>query len=148
MTVTAFIADVASALASADLVIARCGASSCAELCAVGRPGIFIPFPFAADDHQWRNAKSLQDAGAVVALAQRDASPDVIASKIAEIARDPARRTRMAAAAAELGKPNAAANIAEDLLSLVRDGAGAPSPAERERTKREGGVLRIAQETA
>ena len=54
----------------------------------------------------------------------------------------------MAAAAAELGKPNAAAAIAEDLLSLVRDGAGAPSPAERERTKREGGVLRIAQETA
>lgn len=148
VTVTAFIADVASALASADLVIARCGASSCAELCAVGRPGIFIPFPFAADDHQWRNAKSLQDAGAVVALAQRDASPDVIASKIAEIARDPERRTRMAAAAAELGKPNAAAEIAEDLLSLVRDGAGAPSPAERERTKREGGVLRIAQETA
>ncbi len=148
VTVTPFIADVAAALASADLVIARCGASSCAELCAVGRPGIFIPFPFAADNHQWKNARSLEDAGAVVALAQKDASPEALASKIAEIAADPARRIRMAAAAAKLGKPTAAASIAEDLLSLVRDGAGAPTLADRERTKREGGVLRIVEESA
>ena len=144
-TVTPFIADVASALASADLVIARCGASSCAELCAVGRPGIFIPFPFAADNHQWRNAKSLEDAGAVVALAQSDATPDALASKIAEIAADPARRASMARAAASLGKPHAAAEIAADLLSLVRDGAGAHEDPHLERTKREGGVLRIAE---
>jgi len=120
-TVTPFIADVASALASADLVIARCGASSCAELCAVGRAGIFIPFPFAADNHQWRNAKSLDDAGAVVALPQSEASPEVLATHIAELAADPERRARMAKAAARAGKPNAAADIAEDLLSLVRD---------------------------
>ena len=148
VTVTPFISDVAKALASADLVIARCGASSCAELCAVGRPGIFIPFPFAADDHQLVNARSLEQAGAVVALPQKDASPEVIASKIAEIAADPARRIRMAAAAAKLGKPRAAADIAEDLLSLVRDGAVAQSIAAHERTKREGGVLRIVEEAA
>ena len=148
VTVTPFIADVASALAAADLVIARCGASSCAELCAVGRPGIFIPFPFAADNHQWRNAKSLDDAGAVVAIQQKDASPELVASKIAELAADPVRRAQMAAAAAKLGKPHAAANIAEDLLSLVKDGASARSPSEQERTRREGGVLRIVEESA
>ncbi|MFO0592956.1 MAG: undecaprenyldiphospho-muramoylpentapeptide beta-N-acetylglucosaminyltransferase [Polyangiaceae bacterium] len=148
VTVTPFIFDVAKALADADLVVARCGASSCAELCAVGRPGVFIPFPFAADDHQYRNAKSLEDAGAVVALRQADASPEVVASKIAQLAADPARRARMAAAAAKLGKPHAAANIAEDLLSLVKDGASARSPSEQERTRREGGVLRIVEESA
>ena len=148
VTVTPFIADVASALAAADLVIARCGASSCAELCAVGRPGIFIPFPFAADNHQLVNARSLEQAGAVVALPQKDATPEVIASKIAEIAADPARRIQMAKAAAKLGKPRAAADIAEDLLSLVRDGAVAQSISAHERTKREGGVLRIAEEAA
>jgi UDP-N-acetylglucosamine--N-acetylmuramyl-(pentapeptide) pyrophosphoryl-undecaprenol N-acetylglucosamine transferase len=149
-TVTPFIADVASALAAADLVIARCGASSCAELCAVGRAGIFVPFPFAADDHQWRNARSLEDAGAVVALAQSEATPEVLAAKIAEIAADPERRAGMASAAASLGKPHAAAEIAADLLSLVRDGAGAHTdPAQRdlqfERAKREGGVLRSVE---
>jgi UDP-N-acetylglucosamine--N-acetylmuramyl-(pentapeptide) pyrophosphoryl-undecaprenol N-acetylglucosamine transferase len=145
VTVTPFIADVASALAAADLVIARCGASSCAELCAVGRPGIFIPFPFAADNHQWRNAKSLEDAGAVVALAQADATPDVLAARIAEIAADPARRARMASAAVALGKPHAAAEIAADLLSLVRSESSAHEGPHLDRTKREGGVLRIVE---
>lgn len=144
-TVTPFIADVASALASADLVIARCGASSCAELCAVGRAGIFIPFPFAADNHQWRNAKSLEDAGAVVALAQGDATPEVLAATIAELAADPDRRARMARAAASLGKPHAASEIAADLLSLVRGVAGAGADPQLERARREGGVLRIAE---
>lgn len=145
VTVTPFISDVAAALAEADLVIARCGASSCAELCAVGRPGIFIPFPFAADNHQWRNAKSLEDAGAVVALAQKDAKPEALAAIIAEIAADPERRARMARAAQDLGKPHAAAEIAADLLTLVRDGAGVRNDPHLERTKREGGVLRAVE---
>ncbi|MBK8253284.1 MAG: undecaprenyldiphospho-muramoylpentapeptide beta-N-acetylglucosaminyltransferase [Polyangiaceae bacterium] len=144
-TVTPFIADVATALAEADLVIARCGASSCAELCAVGRPGIFIPFPFAADNHQWRNAKSLENVGAVVALAQADATPETLASKIAELAADPSRRAKMADAAASLGKPHAAAEIAADLLTLVRSEQSVHNDPHFERTKREGGVLRIAE---
>ncbi|MEZ4312182.1 MAG: undecaprenyldiphospho-muramoylpentapeptide beta-N-acetylglucosaminyltransferase [Polyangiaceae bacterium] len=144
-TVTPFIADVATALAQADLVIARCGASSCAELCAVGRPGIFIPFPFAADNHQWRNARSLEEAGAVVALAQADATPEVVAARIAEIAADPERRISMAKSAASLGKPHAAADIAADLLTLVRSGAATHTDPQLDRVRREGGVLRIAE---
>src|SRR6202030_1330141 len=56
-TVVPSIDDVAAALAGTDLVIERSGASSLAELCAVGRPSILIPFPFAADDHQHKNAR-------------------------------------------------------------------------------------------
>jgi UDP-N-acetylglucosamine--N-acetylmuramyl-(pentapeptide) pyrophosphoryl-undecaprenol N-acetylglucosamine transferase len=119
-TVTPFIDDVAAALASADIVIARAGASSCAELCAVGRPGILIPFPFAADDHQRKNAESLERAGAAVALSQKEASAPTIAAEIVRLAKDPALRARMAAQAASLGKPFAARDIAADLLAIAR----------------------------
>jgi UDP-N-acetylglucosamine--N-acetylmuramyl-(pentapeptide) pyrophosphoryl-undecaprenol N-acetylglucosamine transferase len=115
-----FIDDVAAALASADLVIERAGASSLAELCAVGRPSILIPYPFAADDHQYKNALSLEKQGAAVALAQKDATPERVAAVIEALARDPERRARMAEAAASLGKPSAAKSIALDLLMLAR----------------------------
>jgi UDP-N-acetylglucosamine--N-acetylmuramyl-(pentapeptide) pyrophosphoryl-undecaprenol N-acetylglucosamine transferase len=117
--VVPFIDDVPAALAAADLVIARSGASSCAELCAIGRPGLLIPFPFAADDHQYRNAKSLQDGGAAIAIRQGDATAERIAAEVTRLARDPALRVRMAAAAAALGKPDAARAIADDLLALA-----------------------------
>lgn len=148
VTVTSFLPDVASALANAHLVIARCGASSCAELCAVGRPGIFIPFPFAADNHQWRNARSLEDGGAVVALPQSEASPDRLAKAITDLYSSPQTLENMAKAAAALGRPHAAADIASDLLSLVRDGTRARIDPNDERALREGGVLRVAGEVA
>jgi len=118
--VVPFIDDVAAELARADLVIERSGASSLAELCAVGRASILIPFPFAADDHQLRNARSLERAGAAVALAEADATPERLAAEIGALASDPARRGRMARAAAALGKPEAAHAVALDLLDLAR----------------------------
>lgn len=117
--VVPFIDDVASALAGADLVIGRSGASSLAEICAVGRASVLIPFPFAADDHQLKNARSLERAGAAVAIAQRDATPERITTEIAALAADPDRRARMAEAARELGKPEAARAVAADLLELA-----------------------------
>jgi len=118
--VVPFIDDVAAALARADVVIARSGASSLAELCAVGRPSILIPYPFAADDHQRRNAESLERAGAAIAVAQPDATPARLAVEIEGLARDPERRARMARAAASLGRPDAAERVARDLLDLAR----------------------------
>jgi UDP-N-acetylglucosamine--N-acetylmuramyl-(pentapeptide) pyrophosphoryl-undecaprenol N-acetylglucosamine transferase len=118
-SVVPFIDDVPAALASADVVVARSGASSCAELCAIGRPGVLIPFPFAADDHQYRNAKSLEDSGAAIAIRQVDATPGRIADELIRLSRDPELRTRMAAAARALGRPNAASAIARDLLALA-----------------------------
>jgi UDP-N-acetylglucosamine--N-acetylmuramyl-(pentapeptide) pyrophosphoryl-undecaprenol N-acetylglucosamine transferase len=117
--VVSFIDDVAAALASADLVIERAGAGSLAELCAVGRAAILIPYPFAADDHQRRNAESLANKGAAIAVTQTDASPSRLAAEITRLAKDPELRARMAAAAAALGRPDAAARVAEDLLALA-----------------------------
>ena len=118
--VVPFIDDVAEALAAADVVIARAGASTLAELCAVGRPSILIPYPFAADNHQLRNAQSLERASAAVAIAQADATEARLADEIARLAAAPALRARMADAAAAFGTPDAAARVAADLLELAR----------------------------
>ncbi|WP_433934729.1 undecaprenyldiphospho-muramoylpentapeptide beta-N-acetylglucosaminyltransferase [Sorangium cellulosum] len=118
--VVPFIDDVAEALAAADVVIARAGASTLAELCAVGRPSILIPYPFAADDHQMKNAQSLERASAAVAIAQADATEARIAGELARLAAAPALRARMADAAAAFGAPDAAARVAADLLELAR----------------------------
>lgn len=119
--VVPFIDDMAQALASADLILARAGASSLAEICAVGRPAILVPYPFAADDHQLKNARSLERRGAAVALPQAEASADRLAAEIERLAKSPEQRTRMAAAAAAQGIPDASRRVAEDLLALARD---------------------------
>jgi UDP-N-acetylglucosamine--N-acetylmuramyl-(pentapeptide) pyrophosphoryl-undecaprenol N-acetylglucosamine transferase len=116
--VVPFINDVATALGAADLVIERAGASSLAELCAVGRASILIPFPYAADNHQYQNARSLERAGAAIAIAQMDATPERVAAEIVRLAADPAARSDMARAARELGRPEAARAVALDLLEL------------------------------
>lgn len=116
--VVPFLDDVASELAAADLVIGRSGASSLAELCAVGRPAILIPFPHAADNHQYRNAISIERAGAAVAIEQTDATPARLTAEIMRLAKDGGLRLTMARAAVALGKPDAARMVAEDLLAL------------------------------
>ena len=118
--VVAFIDDVAAALGAADIVVARSGASSYAELCAVGRASILVPYPHAADDHQLGNARSLERAGASVALPQVDATVGRLADELRRLAADAPLRARMAAAAAALGTPDAAVRVASDLLSLAR----------------------------
>jgi UDP-N-acetylglucosamine--N-acetylmuramyl-(pentapeptide) pyrophosphoryl-undecaprenol N-acetylglucosamine transferase len=123
--VVPFIDDVAEAIAAADVVIERAGASSLAELCAVGRASILIPYPFAADDHQLKNALSLARQGAAVALEQSYATPARVANELERLARDPDLRARMAKAAGALGKPDAAFFVARDLLNLAHHGSWA-----------------------
>jgi UDP-N-acetylglucosamine--N-acetylmuramyl-(pentapeptide) pyrophosphoryl-undecaprenol N-acetylglucosamine transferase len=130
--VVPFLENVAGELARADLVIERAGASSLAELCAVGRASILIPFPFAADDHQRKNAEALAEAGAAVSIEQAAATASRIASEVIALAKDRARRAAMAGRARALGRPDAARTIARDLLALAgvpaRPVATEPSP--------------------
>ena len=125
--VVPFIQDMPAALAAADLVIGRSGASAVSEICAVGRPSVLIPYPFASGDHQRVNAESLVRAEAALCLPLAEASPARIAAEITALLEDPARLTRMAARAALLGRPFAAHAIALDLLGL----AGLANAAER-----------------
>jgi len=109
--VTPFIEDVAEQLAWSDLVICRAGATTLAELAAVGVGSILIPFPFAIDDHQTRNASALAEQGAAVLLPQTELTVE----RLAEILRglDRVRLLAMACAARSLGKPNAAQRVAD-----------------------------------
>ena len=120
VTVLPFVDDVAGELARADVVVARAGASSCAELCAVGRAAILVPYPFAVDNHQLRNARSLERAGAAIAIEQASASEERLTNEFTRLALDPGLRARMASSAATLGKRDAARDIAADLLALAR----------------------------
>lgn len=116
--VVPFIDDMPAAIANADLVIGRAGASTVSELCAVGRPGILIPLP-AAGDHQRHNAIALAKAGAAVCLLEADAEPERIAAEIDRLGTDRVALAAMADRAREHGRPNAADEIAKDLLALA-----------------------------
>ena len=104
----------------ADVIVSRAGSTSIAELTAVGRAAILIPLPTAADDHQTKNAEVLVRAGAAELLAQRDLSGPVLADRLLALARDPARRQAIAAAARRFARPDAAQMIVDRALELVR----------------------------
>jgi UDP-N-acetylglucosamine--N-acetylmuramyl-(pentapeptide) pyrophosphoryl-undecaprenol N-acetylglucosamine transferase len=126
--VAAFLEDVPSEIARADLIVARAGAVTVAEIAAVGRASILIPFPHAADDHQARNAESLARDGGAVAIRQDAADAIRIADEIVRLLTSDALRTKMADAARAQGTPHAAMEVARDLLDLAGVHVSPPKP--------------------
>ena len=117
--VVPFIADMGAAYATADVVVARAGAMTCAELAAVGLPAILVPYPYAADDHQRRNAEVLVRAGAAEMILDRDLCGERLATALGALLNDPPRRAAMAARARALGRPEAGARVAAACLVLL-----------------------------
>jgi UDP-N-acetylglucosamine--N-acetylmuramyl-(pentapeptide) pyrophosphoryl-undecaprenol N-acetylglucosamine transferase len=117
--VVPFVENVAERMAAADLIIARAGAVTVAEISATGRAAIFVPFPHAADDHQAKNALALAELGGAVCIRQEAADESRLAEEIGSLLRDDQRRARMANAAREHGRARAAKDIAKDLLRLA-----------------------------
>ncbi|GAB4573098.1 MAG: undecaprenyldiphospho-muramoylpentapeptide beta-N-acetylglucosaminyltransferase [Rhodothalassiaceae bacterium] len=115
-----YINDMPERLFWCHLAICRAGASTLAELAAAGRPGIFVPLPGAADDHQTANARHFSDNGAGWTLPQADFNPKTLARSLQSLARDPDRLARAAAAARALGMPDAAAHLADAIEGLAR----------------------------
>ncbi len=117
--VVSFIRDMSEPYAWCDLVVCRAGATSLAELAAVGCPALLIPFPHATDDHQTHNATSLVEAGAAVVIAERELSSERLVGEVARLLGDrdqlDAMHERMLAAA----KPRAAADIYAGLQALI-----------------------------
>jgi UDP-N-acetylglucosamine--N-acetylmuramyl-(pentapeptide) pyrophosphoryl-undecaprenol N-acetylglucosamine transferase len=106
-------------LAWADLVVARAGAGTIAEIAAVGRASLLVPFPSASDDHQAKNAAAYASQGAAVWIRQEAADSTRIAMEVRRILGDDVLRQRLAARAEALGRPEAARTIAHDLLKLI-----------------------------
>lgn len=117
-TVTPFIEDMGRAYASAALVIGRAGATSIAEMCAIGRPSILIPLA-TVDDHQWSNAHALAQRGAAIALRDTGLTVDVLSEQVSALMQHPDLRRQMAEAARALGRPDAAAAIVDDLCAWL-----------------------------
>ena len=118
----AFLDPMVAAYAVADLVVARAGMMTGAELCAWGLPSILIPLPTAAADHQTHNARALEAAGAARCLLQRDLTPDSLGAAVSELLGDSQRRQSMARAARRRGRPGASGEIVSRLLTLFRAG--------------------------
>jgi UDP-N-acetylglucosamine--N-acetylmuramyl-(pentapeptide) pyrophosphoryl-undecaprenol N-acetylglucosamine transferase len=116
--VTAFIDDMPGAFARADLVVCRSGASAVAEIAAAGKPAILVPFPFAADDHQRKNAEALARAGAARLVLDAEMTGARLFEEIAKL--DPQGLENMGRAARALARPDAARRAAEVLVRMAR----------------------------
>lgn len=106
--ITAFIDNMAEALAWADLVICRAGALTVAELAAAGVGAILVPYPHAVDDHQTHNAQFLVQAGAARCVADAALTPDALATLLTALCADRAQLLQMARAARSVARPDAA----------------------------------------
>ena len=114
-----FFADLPRRVAEAHLVISRSGASTVAELSAIGRPAILVPLPHALDQDQFANAGVLAQAGGAVRIEQRDFTPERLAAEIARLAADPARLARMAEASKSAGTIDAAERLADLVIKVA-----------------------------
>ena len=118
--VAPFFADLPARMAASHLVISRSGASTVAELSAIGRPAILVPLPNALDQDQMANAGMLQTAGGALRLPQAEFTPSRLASEVSGLAAEPARLRAMAAAAKKTGTLDAADRLADLVLGIAK----------------------------
>jgi UDP-N-acetylglucosamine--N-acetylmuramyl-(pentapeptide) pyrophosphoryl-undecaprenol N-acetylglucosamine transferase len=115
---SAFITRMDLAYALSDVVVSRAGASTVSELCIVKKPAILVPLPTAAEDHQTKNCEALVKRNAGILIKDSDAATKLVAEAIALI-NDPARRDMLAQNIAPLARPDAAIQIAQEVLNLI-----------------------------
>lgn len=116
--ITAFIQDMPAAFAEADLIVCRSGAGAVSELAAAGKPSILVPFPFAADDHQLRNAEAFERAGAARLSLDAEWTGPRFFETVSSLLRAPEDLTRMGAAARKLARAGAAERAADILEEI------------------------------
>jgi UDP-N-acetylglucosamine--N-acetylmuramyl-(pentapeptide) pyrophosphoryl-undecaprenol N-acetylglucosamine transferase len=116
--VTPFIVDMAGAYADADLIICRAGATSLAEITAAGKAAILIPYPWAANDHQLKNAQALATEGAALMIPEKELSGKLF-STIEHLLRDEQKLRQMAANSLRLSKIDAAATIVDNCIKIM-----------------------------
>ncbi len=121
-TVKAFFDDMPRRYAAADLVVCRAGATTVAELAAAGKPAVYIPYPFAADNHQLHNAMAMVEAGAGRVMEESAADGAMLARLVDELMEDRDALARMAARAAAQAHPEAAERIVAECCQLVAGG--------------------------
>ena len=119
LTVSEYIYDMADCLAAADLVISRAGASSLAEFQALGRAAVMVPYPYAAENHQFFNAKAMVDCGAGIVIEQKDLTAQRLGEILDDLAAEPEKYRQMGRNARAMAKYDARGHIADIVLSLA-----------------------------
>jgi UDP-N-acetylglucosamine--N-acetylmuramyl-(pentapeptide) pyrophosphoryl-undecaprenol N-acetylglucosamine transferase len=114
-----FIHDMAAQFERADVLVCRAGATTAAEVAAAGKAAIFVPFPFATDDHQRKNAEAFERAGAAAMIVQKDLTPERLAEELTRLIEHPEEIDRMEEASRRLGRPDSAERTVDMALSLV-----------------------------
>ncbi len=114
-----YVSRFGEALLASDLVVARAG-GSIFEIAAHGKPAVLVPYPHATADHQTANAEFMARAGAAVIIPDSELTPARLAHEVGSLLADPGRLTAMARASAALARPNAARDIAHEVMAAVR----------------------------
>lgn len=102
-----------------DAIVCRAGAMTLAELAAWGIPAVLIPYPYATADHQTANARAVERAGAAVVVPESELTPERLGAAVRGLLEDPAARAAMAGAARGLGRPDAAARVADRVIAVA-----------------------------
>jgi UDP-N-acetylglucosamine--N-acetylmuramyl-(pentapeptide) pyrophosphoryl-undecaprenol N-acetylglucosamine transferase len=118
-TLESFFSDVPQRLSKAHLLIARSGASTVAEATTIGCPSILVPYPYATDDHQTRNAHAIDEAGAGWLMPQDAFTPDILSKRLEALFSAPNTLTNTAQASLSAGRPDAAARLADCVEELI-----------------------------
>jgi len=115
---TEFIYEMDLAYALADVIVSRAGALAVSEICLVGKPAIFVPFPFAAEDHQTKNVQALEAKNAAIHIKNGEAK-DRLIDEALELLNNETLQNQLAQNIAQLGKPNATQQIVDEVLKLM-----------------------------
>jgi UDP-N-acetylglucosamine--N-acetylmuramyl-(pentapeptide) pyrophosphoryl-undecaprenol N-acetylglucosamine transferase len=121
-----FLTEMELALNAATVAVSRSGASSLAELAALRLPAILIPYPSAADNHQFHNARAFVETGAARMLGEQRSTPENFTRMVCELMTSGSERRRLASALAEWHQPEAAAQIAEAIVQRIAPGLASP----------------------
>jgi len=123
-TITPFIYQMGEAYAVADIVVSRAGATTLAELTALGKPALLIPYPYAAGQHQELNARKLLEMGAAKMILNRELKGEPLAESIRELFKNETMRREMQRISRSVGRPDACAKVVDIALSYIKNAAG------------------------
>ncbi len=113
-----YIDAMGDAISASDIIVSRAGATSIAEITAIGRPAVLVPYPFATDDHQTRNARDLAESGAAIVVPDSELDGDAIERAVTRLLGDPSERERMARATAAFARRDAADRLVRLIESV------------------------------
>jgi UDP-N-acetylglucosamine--N-acetylmuramyl-(pentapeptide) pyrophosphoryl-undecaprenol N-acetylglucosamine transferase len=131
-----FLAEMDLALGAATISVSRSGASSLAEIAVMRLPSLLVPYPTAADNHQFFNATAFEKTGAAKLLEQKNSTPEKVARILVELIENETMRSKIQSALAQWHAPKAAEHIAENILNAIGEKFSlAPQSGERARAR-------------